>query len=46
MSKSFPELILPLTVAGRQLLGLCTSGARGEQGKGALHGGIQKELGS
>lgn len=31
MSKPFPELLI---AAGRQLLGLCTSGASGEQGKG------------
>lgn len=34
MSKSFPELIRLLAVAGRQLLGLCTSGPRGAGKKG------------
>lgn len=38
MSKSFPELIRLLAVAGRQLLGLCTSGpAEGSREKGAPH---------
>lgn len=34
MSKSFPELIRLLAVAGRQHLGLCTSGPMGAGKKG------------
>jgi hypothetical protein len=46
VSKSFPELILQLTVAGRQLLGLCTSGPRGAEKRGSPQRNPRRQEGS